>query len=116
MSMFANADSHAPPPPGVMETYACMFNPGKDMDDLMAARDYYVKQAEKAGIKLGDEFVWTPIKVFRRSPQQPTQPPPLTRWQTQRPDSMRWSPARRKSVQRASSTNRIPCPRGMRQS
>ena len=35
--MFANADSHAPPPPGVMETYACMFNPGKDMDDLMAA-------------------------------------------------------------------------------
>jgi hypothetical protein len=60
--MFANADSHAPPPPGLMETYGCMFKQGKDMDDLMAARDYYVKQADKAGIKLNDEFVWTQIK------------------------------------------------------
>jgi hypothetical protein len=57
------ADSHMPPPPpGVLEVFACNYNAGKGASDLMAARDFYVKQADKAGIKLGPAYVWTLIK------------------------------------------------------
>ena len=43
----------------VREYFACNYLPGKDMDDLMAARDFMVEQ-------LGDDlattsFLWTPI-------------------------------------------------------
>lgn len=41
-----------PPAAPVMEAYTCSYNAGKVMKDLLAARDYCVKQAEKAGIKL----------------------------------------------------------------
>ena len=34
------------PPPVVLETFACNYHDGKDMDDLLAARDYMVKQAK----------------------------------------------------------------------
>jgi hypothetical protein len=51
-----------PPPAPVMEAYTCNLNPGKDMDDLMAARDYYVKQADKAGIKLGASYLFSLFK------------------------------------------------------
>jgi hypothetical protein len=51
-----------PPPPGILDNYACTFNPGKDMDDLMAARDFYIKQAAKAGYKTPSANVWTLVK------------------------------------------------------
>ena len=48
------AGAHAPSAqamdaPIVREIYTCSFNEGKDMNDLMAARDFYLKQMEKAG-------------------------------------------------------------------
>ena len=52
----------APPPPAVLESFFCNWNPGKDMGDLMAARDGYVKAAEKAGLPLTNSFVWTRFK------------------------------------------------------
>ena len=36
--------------PGVTEVFQCSYNDGKDWDDLMSARDYFLKQASKAGI------------------------------------------------------------------
>ncbi len=49
-------------PPGVIETWTCSYNPGKDIDDVLAARDYYVKQAAKAGVDIGPAFLWSLIK------------------------------------------------------
>ncbi|MDA1076503.1 MAG: hypothetical protein O3A63_17360 [Proteobacteria bacterium] len=49
-------------PPAVLEVYQCNYNPGKGPKDLMAARDYYVKQAEKAGITPEPSFIWNKIK------------------------------------------------------
>lgn len=49
--------------PIVRETFTCNFQDGKDMEDLMAARDFYLKQAEKGGLDTPDAFVWTPVKV-----------------------------------------------------
>lgn len=49
--------------PMVREVYTCNFNDGKDMGDLMSARDFYLKQMEKAGQDAGDAFVWTPMKA-----------------------------------------------------
>ena len=51
-----------PAPPGVLEAYQCSYNPGKDWKDLMAARDYYVKQAQKAEITPEPAFVWSLFK------------------------------------------------------
>lgn len=45
----------------VREVYTCNFKDGADMDDLMSARDFYVKQMDKAGIEPDPAFVWTPI-------------------------------------------------------
>ncbi len=47
----------------VREVYICNYADGKDMDDLMSARDFYVKEAEKAGLEAATAFVWTPVKV-----------------------------------------------------
>jgi hypothetical protein len=49
--------------PIVREIYTCNFNEGKDMGDLMAARDFYLKQMEKAGQDPGTAFVWLPYKA-----------------------------------------------------
>jgi hypothetical protein len=48
----------------VREVFVCSYNDGKDMDDLMSARDFYIKEAEKAGIETPTAFVWTPVKVM----------------------------------------------------
>lgn len=48
--------------PMIREVYACNFNDGKDMGDLMAARDFYLKQMEKGGQEAATAFVWTPYK------------------------------------------------------
>ncbi len=55
-----SADAHeAPPPPAVLETFFCNYNPDKDRDDLDAATNFYLKQAEKAGITPPNAFLWT---------------------------------------------------------
>jgi hypothetical protein len=59
----AQADSHeSSPQPGILDTYACNFNDGKDMDDLMSARDYYVDQYEKNGLTAPTAYVWSLFK------------------------------------------------------
>lgn len=59
---FVSAAEEPPPEPGVAEAFFCNYNPGKDRDDLMSAKDYYVKQAAKAGITPEPAFLWTPFK------------------------------------------------------
>jgi len=49
--------------PIVREIYTCSFNDGKDMDDLMSARDYYINQMGKADQDPSMAFVWTPYKA-----------------------------------------------------
>jgi hypothetical protein len=49
-------------PPAVVETWACSYEPGKSVQDVMAARDYYLKQADKAGLTLGPAYMWTLLK------------------------------------------------------
>ena len=49
-------------PPGLLESFLCNFNDGQDMDDLLSARDYYLRQAEKAGITPEPAYVWTLFK------------------------------------------------------
>lgn len=59
----AGAFAQSAEQPMVREIFACNFNDGKDMGDLMAARDFYLKQVEKAGIPARRAFVWTPFKA-----------------------------------------------------
>ena len=47
----------------VREVFICNYLDGKDMGDMMSARDYYLKQAKKAGIDIPNSFVWTPYKT-----------------------------------------------------
>ena len=58
------ANAAEPPPAPVMEAYTCSYNTGKSEKDLLAARDYYVKQADKAGIKLGASYL---LSLFKGS-------------------------------------------------
>ncbi len=51
-----------PAPPGVLEAYQCNYKAGKSYKDLMGARDYYLKQAKKAGITPEPAFVWSQFK------------------------------------------------------
>ncbi|MEM9620400.1 MAG: hypothetical protein AAF993_02045 [Pseudomonadota bacterium] len=57
-----SAQAQEAAPPAVVETFTCSYNPGQDEDDLMSARDYYVKQAEKAGVTLGPAYTWSLLK------------------------------------------------------
>ena len=57
-----NTNAEVAQPQAVVETWACSYNPGKDIGDVMSARDYYVKQAEKAGITLGPAYMWSLLK------------------------------------------------------
>ena len=56
-SVLANAEE-APPLPAIMESFLCNWQPGKDMDDLMAARDNFVKGSEKGGYETPTAYVW----------------------------------------------------------
>jgi hypothetical protein len=51
----ANAQSY------IGEVFVCEWTDGPDMDGLLAARDYYVRQAEKAGVPTPPAYVWTPV-------------------------------------------------------
>lgn len=57
-----NAYAQEAQPTGVIETWACSYEPGKGVKDVMAARDYYLKQADKAGLTLGPAYMWTLLK------------------------------------------------------
>jgi hypothetical protein len=61
---FTGIASHAEEaqPPGVLVTFACNFNDGKDMDDLRSARDYYVSESKKAGLSTPEAYVWNRFK------------------------------------------------------
>lgn len=48
----------APPQIAFLEAYQCSFNAGQGPDELMKARDYYVRQADKAGIEPPTAFLW----------------------------------------------------------
>lgn len=48
--------------PAILENWSCTYKPGKDRDDLMAARDYMVRQAAKAEMELADSYVWHSYK------------------------------------------------------
>ena len=61
-SAMALAAEEPPPAPGIAEAFFCNYNSGKDRGDLLAARDYYVRQAAKAGIAVEPAFLWTPFK------------------------------------------------------
>ncbi len=50
------------PPSVLLETFACSYHDGKDMDDLLAARDYMVKQADKADVSLAPSYLWSRYK------------------------------------------------------
>ena len=60
----ASADNHGEPAdgPGVMATFACNFNDGKDMDDLRSARDFYVRETGKEGLEVPPAYVWNRFK------------------------------------------------------
>lgn len=58
----AQADSHEPPPQGVLESFMCSYIDGKDRDDLDSAIQYHLKQAEKAGIPPAPAYLWTKFK------------------------------------------------------
>lgn len=51
-----------PQPPGIVEAFTCKYNAGKDRDDLLAARDYMLKQASKAGLSPEPSFLWHRFK------------------------------------------------------
>ena len=62
LSGFSAWAADAPPPPLMAETWGCSYKPGKDIDDLLKARDNLLKQAEKAGIDLPPSYMWSLIK------------------------------------------------------
>ncbi len=58
----ASHAEEAAAPPGILATYACNFNEGKDMDDLRSTRDYYVNESKKAGLSTPEAYVWSRFK------------------------------------------------------
>ena len=58
----ALADNHEPAPQPALESFLCNYNPGKDRGDLNSATDYYLKQAEKAGINTPNAYLWSKVK------------------------------------------------------
>ena len=58
----ASADSHEPAPQPALESFLCTYVSGTDRGDLDSATDYYLKQAEKAGIDTPPAYLWTKVK------------------------------------------------------
>ena len=57
------ANHHAPTAqPGILEAWQCNYKPGKNIEDLMSARDYLVKRSAKANITPEPSFVWSLYK------------------------------------------------------
>ena len=46
----------------IAETWTCSFKDGKDVSDLLKARDYMVSQGAKAGVPLPTSFLWNLVK------------------------------------------------------
>jgi hypothetical protein len=58
-----NTSIHAADAPIVREVYVCNYLDGKDMDDLMRVRDYFVSRFDDIGLTDETHFVWTPFKA-----------------------------------------------------
>lgn len=58
----AIAEAQEPAPQPALESFLCTYVSGKDRGDLDAATDYYLKQAEKAGINTPPAYLWTKVK------------------------------------------------------
>lgn len=52
----------APAQADYREVFVCNYQDGKDMGDILSARDFYLKQAKKAGIQVPESFVWNHLK------------------------------------------------------
>jgi hypothetical protein len=69
MTSYAVHAAEMPPAPGILDSYQCTYNPGKNINDLMAARDFYVKQTSKGEYKAPAAYIWelekgnTPVDV-----------------------------------------------------
>ena len=46
----------------VREIHVCNFNDGSDLDDVLKARDFFVKQLKTLNINSFDTFIWTPYR------------------------------------------------------
>lgn len=44
--------------PMIAETWNCSYKDGKDVGDVLKARDFMVSRADKAGLKLPTSFLW----------------------------------------------------------
>ena len=42
--------------------HVCNFNDGSDLDDVLKARDFFVKQLKTLNINSFDTFIWTPYR------------------------------------------------------
>lgn len=52
----------APPQPAALESWLCNYKEGQDISDLMGARDYLVRQADRAGLDIGPAYLWSLFK------------------------------------------------------
>ena len=48
----------------IREAFVCNYRDGKGLEDVLAARDYYVEQFGKADLETPQAFVWTPWKSY----------------------------------------------------
>ncbi len=51
-----------PPPPAIVESWTCSYKAGQGLDDLLGARDYLQRQADKSDVQLGPSFLWSLVK------------------------------------------------------
>jgi len=63
LALQANAQST------IGEVFICNYEDGNDYADLLKVRDYYVQQAEKAGLTLPPAYTWQPIKADAGAPE-----------------------------------------------
>ena len=59
---YVHAENAAPEVPGMAEGFFCKYNPGKDRDDLLSARDNFLKVSEKNDSTPAPSFVWHLLK------------------------------------------------------
>ena len=52
----------APPPARIAEIWTCSYKDGKDVGDVLEAREFMVSQANKAGLTLPPSYLWSLIK------------------------------------------------------
>ena len=61
--MLLNVSTQAAETGEIREFFACNYLEGKDIDDLMSARDFLVEQFDELGVDYGNTILWTPYKT-----------------------------------------------------